>query len=265
MRTCNGAIAVPSAFHVSVANFHVPARRAGVASGFNPHHHHVRGKLSVGMCVNSAVHTTFDKGMHVIGCRHHKCKGCIIVHRRGKLRAMCNRLSGRVISRGRCMRTKRPVKLNKGAKHSAKSRLRFRAHFLKRTVGPTLLFSFRGRSVMTSSCLFEGNGGECRHGEAGDGGIGLLTSSSNAVHCRGMEDKSALDHVTRGANASVSTLYGLGRVAHEAVLHPKRILEYSWTLIGWRVWGETKGDVLFHLFICTWTRGYMALPPGREI
>lgn len=221
MRTCNGTV-IPRDCAFSLANFYVPAPGAHVASMFNchPQEEETRCNLSVGICMNSAVHTTFSKGMHIIGGRnHHKCNGCIIVHRSGNLRAICKRLSGRLISAGRLMGTNRPVTLKKGAKHSANSRLRFRAHFLNVPVGPTLVFSFRGRSVMTSSCAFRGAG-----------------NSSNATHdvtsnrnlfC-GMGGKSALKQVTTHRKASVSGLYGLGEVAHGAVLEPKRMLHYSW-------------------------------------
>lgn len=169
--------------------------------------------------------TTFSKGMHVIGCRHHKCNGCMIVHRSGKLRAICKRLSGRLIRRGRLMGTNRIVNLNNGAKHSANSRLRFRAHFLNVTVGPICVFSFPGRSVMTSACAFEESGNNT---DDGANTRSTRLTDSKTVECRGIGDKSALSHVTGLHNISVDALYGLGHVAAGAVLHPKRILHYSW-------------------------------------
>lgn len=55
-----------------------------------------RDKTSLGAYTNSAVHTTFDKIIQVSGpCT--TCKGMIIVHRSGKLRAVCDRGIGGLI------------------------------------------------------------------------------------------------------------------------------------------------------------------------
>ncbi len=220
---------------MSLHGFYVPASDHGVASGFNchPHFEHCRGKLSMGICVNSAVDSTFNKGMHVITSRKEdgNCNGCIIVHRPGKLRAVCKRLSGRLIGRGRVIGTKRPVKLKKGAKHSANSRLRFRAHFLKMTVGPTGVFSFRTRSIMKRRCMFQ-NGK--------DGGAHITDDSSepgrtsnSKTGMRQMGSKRGLSVVTSGHKAAIRGLYQLGKLSHGSILEPKRVLECSWRVLLW--------------------------------
>lgn len=115
-----------------------PLPNNGIVSTCNAHKK--RSKTSVGAYTGSAVHTTFSKIMQVSGpcCT---CKGLMMVHRTGKLRAVCDRGYGGLIQDNSIMGTKRPVNLANHANHTAARRIRFRAHVGKRRFGPGLVFS----------------------------------------------------------------------------------------------------------------------------
>lgn len=118
------------------------------------------------------------------------------------------------------MHTNRAVKLNNGAKQSANSRLRFRAHFLKRTVGPTRVVSFRGNIPRRSACIFRGMG-------VGKHEDGVCASSSSQLICRHIGSNSALNGVTQVCKADIGRLYHLGNLGDASILQVKRSVHYD--------------------------------------
>lgn len=118
-----------------------------------------RSNMSLGAYTGSAVVSTFSKVIHLTGpcCT---CKGMVIMHRCGKLRAICDRGSGGLIGPKSCMGTKRPVTLAKHAKETAARRLRFRMQMGKRRFGPGLMFSLRRQGLGGRYLMFaRGNNG----------------------------------------------------------------------------------------------------------
>lgn len=281
-----GTAALPRHCHVSLHRFYVPASDHIIADGFNCHtdFNHRRGNVSVGICVNSSVRTTFSNGIHVMECSHNNCNGFVMVHRGGNLRAVCNRLSRRLISRGRRMETKRMVNLNNGANEDANSRLRFRAHLYNMTLGPTLFFSFEGRSIANSFCGFGHsacrdrctrtgtthngvNGNNCAQRRMGNNRINeCAADTSNRGLCRGMGTNRALVDVTRGHNIDMRRVYHLGNCHGSGGLSPKRVVHCSWVADG-LVCGRGESGrfivlVSFFIYVCCVFSDSRCVGPG---
>lgn len=75
-----------------------------------------------------------------------KLNGCMRIHR-NSFASVCKRLCDILMGTGRTIRTKRPVNVDKDAKHDAKRRLRFRVRCGSGAVSPGPVLSCVGRMV----------------------------------------------------------------------------------------------------------------------